>query len=76
MRARGWRGCSMKRRSLLLLCILLLMVLILACVDTGGDGTSTPVPPAARSGSDAINALRAEGVKPDCSQYAVWEKCP
>ncbi len=67
----------MRRRNLLLVCILLLMVLTLACVDTGGgDGTSTPVPPAARSGSEAINALRAEGLRPDCSKYAAWEKCP
>jgi hypothetical protein len=65
-----------KRKVMLLLCILLLAVLTLACVDTGGDGTSTPVPPAGRSGNEAINAQRAEGLRPDCSKYAVWEVCP
>ena len=68
----------MKRRNLLLVCILLLMVLTLACVDTGGDGdnaTATPVPPAAREGMSALNALSAEGVQPDCSAYPVWMEC-
>ncbi len=66
----------MRRRNLLLVCILLLMVLTLACVDTGGgDGTSTPVPPAGREGMSALNALSAEGVKPDCSAYPVWMMC-
>ena len=67
------------RRNLLLVCILLLMVLTLACElggGGGGDGTSTPVPPAARTGNEAINAQRAEGLQPDCSEYAVWEVCP
>jgi hypothetical protein len=70
---------QMKHRhcSLLLTCILLLMVLTLACeLGNGGDGTSTPVPPAARTGNEAINAQRAEGLQPDCSKYAVWEVCP
>lgn len=69
---------QMKHRhcSLLLLCILLLMVLTLACdLGNGGDGTSTPVPPAGREGMAALNALDAEGLAPDCSAYPVWMEC-
>ena len=67
----------MPRHRLLILCILLLMVLTLACeLNGGGDNdTSTPVPPAAREGMAALNALSAEGVKPDCSAYPVWLAC-
>lgn len=66
----------MKRRSLLLLCILLVMVLLLACdLGNGGDGTSTPVPPAAREGMSALNALSAEGVKADCTKYPQFMAC-
>lgn len=39
------------------------------------DGTSTPVPPAARMGSESINAQRAEGLKMDCAKIATWEEC-
>lgn len=63
---------------MLLACVLLVAMLLLACeLGNGGDGSRvTPVPPAARSGNDAINAQRAEGLKADCDKYATWEKCP
>jgi hypothetical protein len=67
-----------RRKAVLLICVLLMVLPLLACElgTGGGGGTVTPVPPAARVGNDAINAQRAEGLKPDCSKYATWEKCP
>lgn len=68
----------MKRHSLLLiLSVLLLALLLLACQGGGDDNaTPTPVPPAARSGMDALNATSAEGVKPECNKYPTWLECP
>ncbi len=61
-------------RTIIILCILAL--LLTGCSGGGELSTVTPVPPAARSGSEAINALRAEGMKCDPSKLAVWERCP
>ena len=67
----------MANRNRALLLLLLLVLLTMACdLGTGGDNaTPTPVPPAGRSGMDALNATQAEGLKADCSLYPIWLAC-
>jgi hypothetical protein len=69
----------MNRYRYLLLAILLLAILLLGCQLGGGGGgelaTPTPLPPAARTGMDAINGLEAEGLQADCFTYPVWMAC-
>ncbi len=67
----------MNRYRYLLLAILLLAILVLGCqLGGGGDlATPTPLPPAARTGMDALNAQSAEGLAPDCSAYPIWMAC-
>jgi hypothetical protein len=65
-----------RRKTAIILSISLIVALLVAACDIDTGDSSTPVPPAARTGNDAIDAQRAEGLKPDCSKYATWEECP
>lgn len=77
-RGPGVREVTMNRYRHLLLAIPVLALLLLACQLGGGgelEATPTPLPPAARSGMDAINSLEAEGLTPDCTTYPIWMAC-
>ena len=70
----------MRRTMILLLAVAVLAFLTLACQGGGDDTvkatpTAIPMAPAGKTGMQALNGLKAEGVQPDCDKHPIWLGC-